>query len=330
LRLGGGFMLTQGTKLILPRRTMDAPRPGQFCECAGVFERVESGEDEDFGKDFIASLLKESQEILIARGDTLYVPQLAQYPAVQVGFQPPSRLDNYNRIIMDEVRKELEKFKELCPDDFPEWLGNEKNWKKFWMKLLDYERSVRLQFAYSPEISVEITAEIDNSSLECVGVLSLPDDIDKAVEAYERGNTPQDKWKSMKAELGLPKKGELEYWDIEEGKPETFEDPETGRKFAVAAPAHRDVYRIDLERCHEERGVVVWHFEGKGKRDSRLSNLWRELSDTCIGAEAPKEEKDKGERGKPGGTGGRFATEKLEKAIKMHCPYPSLQPLVRL
>ena len=74
----------------------------------------------------------------------------------------------------------------------------------------------------------------------------------------------------------------------------------------------RDIHLIDFES-----GVdTVWYklkLKDKIGRGLRKSTLWQELSQTKLG---------------PMGTGGRLATEKLEKAIKMHCPLPRLQPLI--
>ncbi len=174
-RLGGGFMITQGTNLVVARRDLAAPRPGQFCECGGVFEVREQPQDDplDVSNDFVASLLNESQEIVIKRRDILYIPQLPPSSSAQSSFHPPGTLDAYNKTIEHEVRREVKKaYIQVA------------KYRKFWMKILDYDQAVRLQYAYSPELSVEITAEVDRSSLECVGVLSFPEDIDKAVIAF--------------------------------------------------------------------------------------------------------------------------------------------------
>src|SRR6185503_8671999 len=55
---------------------------------------------------------------------------------------------------------------------------------RFYITLLNYERSARLQFAYSPAVSVDFTAEIESSSLEFVGVLNFPDDLELAAVAF--------------------------------------------------------------------------------------------------------------------------------------------------
>lgn len=310
LRLGGGFMITQGTKLVVVRRTLDAPRPGQFCECGGVFEFTpqDPKDPEDVRNDYIASLLRESQEIVLIQGSSLYIPQLAPSPFGQIGFQPPGTLDSYNCIIEDEVEEQIK------GAHIPVTL---ENIKRFWIKILDYEQSVRLQFGYSPEVSVEITAEIDTSSLECVGVLSFPENIDNAVIAFleeELLELKRDADKNaarireVKLELDKAQKeraegGEVQYWDAElDGEDR---------------PVDRDIHLIDIETGEDTVWFVPKDAKGR-RREYRKSTLWEELSATKLG---PLDKM---------GTGGRFATEKLEKAIKMHCPFPRLQPLVRL
>lgn len=295
LRMGGGFMITQGTNLLLIQRTMDAPRPGQFCECGGVFEFVPQdpiNDPEDLRNDFIASLLRESQEIILVRGDTLYIPRLPPppsklaNPSAPIGFEPPGTLDAYNSIIEEEAKEGVTKAR------IPVSL---KNIKRFWMKILDYEQSVRLQFGYSPEVFVEITAEIDTSSLEVVGVLSWPQDIDKAVEAFEASQHNKS-GKEEKVGGDMQQKEEFEYWDAELRPPEQ--------------PTDRPIHLINIETGED----IVWFVAEAGRRrESRKSTLWKELSASKLGE-----------------TGGRFATEKIEKAIKMHCPFPRLQPLARL
>ncbi len=297
LRLGGGFMITQGTKLVLLRRTLDAPRPGQFCECGGVFEVYQESEAYitdpwDVRNDFVASLLRESQEVVLVRGDTLYVPQLppsiserpGAMPSVPIGFQPPGTLDAYNSIIGEEMEKEIK-----AAQIFRE---KPKQKKHFWMKILDYDQATKLQFAYSPEVSVEITAEPDTSSLEVVGVLYWPEDIDSAAAAFEgEENASAPQRQSRK------KPKPFEYYDAELTK-EGF-------------PANREVHVIDTETGAD----TVWYGARTeaGRKCRENTTIWNELSTTRLGK-----------------TAGRVATEKVEKAIKMHCPYPHLQPLVRL
>lgn len=320
LRLGGGFMITQGHKLVVVRRQLDAPRPGQLCECGGVYEFMGhdfENDPTDVRNDFVASLLKESQEIALVRGDTLYVPQLAPSPGEQLGFQPPGALHAYNAIMEEELKHEAQK---ACLPINPSKV------RKFWMKLLEYDQAITLEFAYSPPLSVEVTAELDTSSLECVGVLSYPENIDKAVEAFleeeilvlsRKKDSEADEAKRLqlvskieemtrhlediKREDG--KRPPIEYWDTELGW-DPIERKEGG-------PVDREVHIIDTE----DGGVVVWHtVEGERKREARDgTTIWEELSATKLG---------------PGGTGGRLATEKLERAVKMHCPFTRLQPLV--
>jgi hypothetical protein len=282
IRLGGGFMITQGKRLVVPQRTSDAPRrPGVFCECGGIFEYIED-DPPDVQDDYIASLLKESQEIAILRNGLSYVPQLAPAPSVEIGFQPPGTLNDYNVIIEKEVKKEAEKASiSFVPSSV----------KKFWIKILEYDKAVKLQFGYSPQLSVEITAEPDTSSLECVGVLSFPENIDRAVHAFEEAEG-----RAWDVEIDE----EFEYWDTEvindnDGKP---------------SPLNRDIHLIDFETGED----TVW-FKPKQRRERihRSSNIWKELSAIKLG----KSE-------------GRFASEKLEKALKMHCPVPRLQPLITL
>jgi hypothetical protein len=350
LRLGGGFMITQGNALVVVRRGQDAPRrPGQLCECGGVFEVAEvpsSGnpgpepDRDSVGDDYVAALLKECAEIAIVIGGTLCIPQLPPSPPFYVskrsnspaddrdlqppqnaGFQPPCKLDFYNRAIEQELLTEAERAR------IPYVQGRI---AKFWMKALDYERAVKLQFGYSPELSVEITAEIDTSSLECIGVLSFPNDVAKAVRAHlvdmkvhassERyPNIGQFEKEAEDEVKPLNLEQRPEYWDTETR-------PSSHRVERI--PLDRDIHIIDTEQAASAVWSVAWpagiqrppyeeeeRFEGwpKRLRTSANSDLWTELSATRLG-----------------NTEGRFATEKLEKAIRMHCPFPRLQPLVRL
>jgi hypothetical protein len=98
-------------------------------------------------------------------------------PELGIFFQPPDiSLENYNEVIERELLSECKRAR-IPGHDSGETAC-------FHMKILDYQRSVKLQFGYSPEISVEIAAEVDTSSLECVGVLSFPKDIDLAAITY--------------------------------------------------------------------------------------------------------------------------------------------------
>lgn len=318
LRLGGGFMITQGTNLVVARRHLDAPRPGQFCECGGVFEVFDPEGDEDFDiiNDYIASLLKESQEIILIRDNILYVPQLAPSPSVQIGFKPPGKLSAYNKILEKEVIGEVKKASIPVDTD---------NIRRFWMKLIDYEYAVKLEFAYSPQLSVEIAPEIDSSSLECVGVLSFPQDIDAAVIAYLNEQLPRtnddeneenseiskirkeinrikeeydNKWKDKKYHG-------FQYWDTELGWDPVLKEED--------GPVDREIHLINTENGDDVKWYICSDEKGNRERKYQETNLWDELASTRLGK-----------------TSGRFATEKLEKAINMHCPYPRLQPLVRL
>ncbi len=318
MRLGGGFMVTQGTNLVIIRRHLNAPRPGQFCECGGVFEVLEpvsENEESDVLNDYIASLLKESQEIILIRDDTLYIPQLAPSPSVQIGFQPPGTLSAYNKIIEEEVKIGIKEAH--IPVDT-------KKTKRFWMKLLEYEHAVKLEFAHSPQLSVEITAEIDYSSLECVGVLSIPQDIDAAViayleeeqkelEEYKRRKRNASRIKAIEKEL-QEARAERKKWQGKADQGFQYWDAELGwdsKRKKEGPPVDRDIHLINIENGDD----VIWYdvsVPGNRARKSRNSKLWDELSSTKLGK-----------------TSGRFATEKIEKAIRMHCPYPRLQPLAR-
>lgn len=324
LRLGGGFLIAQGKRVILFRRTIDAPRrASEFCECGGVFEVGATTNPFDISNDFIASLLKESPELALVRGTRLYVPQLAPR-AGSTGFQPPDiDFSDYNQIMQQELEDEVRAAK------LPVTAGHMRP-TPFYVTILGYERSIKLQFSHSPSISVEFTAEIDTSSLEFVGVLSFPDDVDHAalsflenhihrlkrlVEEKRAGSGDQDALKQFEDERGALEtemrnaqgRPRLEYWDTER---------------AGVRPLNRDIHVLDIQTG----GVDVWftpEADAQGQpvppdstrrtREVRLSTLWEEISRTHLGA-----------------TGGRYATEKVEKAIKMHCPLPWLQPLVTL
>ena len=330
IRMGGGFLITQGTTLIVPQRKPNAQRPSQLCLCGGVYEYMsdEPGDFDSKENDYVASLFKESQEIaLLHLYELRYIPQLAPYSSNEIGFHPPETLEAYNGIMEAELKKELGNGKVL-----PKLPRRE---RKFWINVLDYEHAVRLEFAYSPALSVEITAEIDTSSLECFGVLSYPENIDEAAKAYleeeldelekqyreEIPREKRDKLEKIINELkkeneeikkDIEEKKEIEYWDCElDWKPnaQTEEEKE---------PAlHRNIhiiYTITRDVTVFERDVKVWEYDSaSGKRNSRISTLGIELSKTKLG---------------PYGTNGRLATEQLERAIKMHCPNSNLQPLI--
>ena len=357
LRMGGGFMITQGTKLVVLRRSADGLRPEQLCECGGLYEYVENNET-GLENDFIASMLHESQEITLFRGNTMFIPRLAP---LSYSFQDKSRksLQDYHRVIQGEdIRVSLK------AKYWPE--TNERfEPRHFWVKMLEFENSVRLEFGdSSPAIPVEIAAEIDTSSLECVGVLSYPENIDKAVLAYA-----EEKMKSAGAQdfrqraidaaretielqektaiklqeqiqeiivlcksakeikeilkkakeilklqekvnsINDSKKHEIEYWDCEIGRV----SPRRRRK-----PFDRDVLLIDIITGD----VTVWYVPdrakgkaGENRRKVRQSTIWEELSTMQLGPG-------------PYGTSGRYANEKLERAIKMYCPHANLQPLI--
>ncbi|MFZ4703272.1 MAG: hypothetical protein ACOYMG_24785, partial [Candidatus Methylumidiphilus sp.] len=305
IRMGGGFLLTQGRKLIVPQRNLDAPRPGQLCVCGGVYEymsvklgdfddkadvqvsvkalyeylSVKFGDFDSVANDYVASLFKESQEIALKRDDILYIPQLAPYSTNEIGFQPPGTLDAYNSIMEAELKNELVKVIPNPP----------KNERKFWIKVLDYDHAVRLEFAYSPALSVEITAEIDSSSLECFGVLSYPEHIDEAAKAYleeeldylnkqndeetqiekrenRKKTIKQQEELLKKVEKDIAAKKEIEYWDCELGWDEKTESE---------PPLHRDIHLIDTET----QDVTVWYSDPtRVSRISRSSTLGIELS----------------------------------------------------
>ena len=324
VRLGGGFLIVQGKKVVLFRRTIDAPRrASEFCECGGVFEVGATTDPFDITNDFIASLLKESPELALIRGERLYVPQLAT-GELSIGFQPSDiNFDDYHQIMLDELKSEIKESK------LPITKGPIRP-TPFYVKILNYEQSAKLQFAYSPAISVEFTAEIDSSSLEFVGVLSFPDDLDLAsiaflenqihkIENLERNSrASQDDLDALQRMRGdkraieeelktLNKRPNLEYWDTER---------------AGSMPLNREIHLLDIQTGN----VDVWYTPEVDSQDQRIppnstrrtrelrqSTLWVELSRTHLGA-----------------TGGRYATEKVEKAIKMHCPLPWLQPLITL
>ena len=187
---------------------------------------------------------------------------------------------------------------------------------------------------HSPQLYVEIVAEIDTSSLECIGVLSYPEDIDAAVLAFLKEKLRELKQKlkdeanweeraRLEEEIKGTKKdlkeareekgrgGEFKYWDTE-----LTWDRKLRR---LGPPQHREIYLIETkDRKKTKSGDVTRWFvvdgrKGKKKRKSKDSDIWTELSSLRLG---------------PAGTEGRYATEKLEKAIKMHCPFANLQPLV--
>ncbi len=330
VRLGGGFLIVQGKRIVLFRRTIDAPRrASEFCECGGIFEVGTTADPFDITNDFIASLLKETPELAVIRGERLYVPQLAT-GKVSIGFQPPDiDFDDYHQIISRELKEEIEKSK-LPITNVPIRLT------PFYVKILDYERSAKLQFGYSPPISVEFTAETDTSSLEFVGILSFPDDLDLAAVAFlenqiykfkelqRKGKASNDDLdmlqkvtddkRILEEELQIPTdRPRLEYWDTERYW-DTSRNADT--------PLNREIHLLDIQTGN----VDVWYTPGadaqgqeiqpdstRRTRAVRQSTLWSELSRTHLGT-----------------TGGRYATEKVEKAIKMHSPLPWLQPLITL
>lgn len=324
VRLGGGFLIVQGKRIILFRRTIDAPRrASEFCECGGIFEVGTTTDPFETTNDLIASLLKESPELALIRGERLYVPQLAT-GETSIGFQPPDiHVSEYDKIMLEELEQEAKGSR------IPITNGPIRP-TRFYVTMLNYERSAKLQFAYSPAVSVDFTAEIDSSSLEFVGVLNFPDDLDLAAIAFlenkifKIGKLVQDGQASqsdldtlekekeekriLDEELRAPSnRPRLEYWDTER---------------AGEMPLNREIHILDIQTGD----VDVWHtpeVDTQGQnipgnstrrtREVRKSTLWKELSRTHLGA-----------------TGGRYATEKVERAIKMHCPLPWLQPLITL
>jgi hypothetical protein len=324
VRLGGGFLIVQGKRIILFRRTIDAPRrASEFCECGGVFEVGTTTDPFDTTNDLIASLLKESPELALVREERLYVPQLAM-GETSIGFQPSDiHVSEYDEIMREELEREVKESK------LPISKGPIRP-TRFFITMLNYERSAKLQFAYSPPVSVDFTAEIDSSSLEFVGVLNYPDDLDLAALAFledkifklERlakgGNATAEDLdalerekeekrileEELKAKANRPP---LEYWDTER---------------AGDTPLNREIHIVDIQTGNVEvwftpvvaaHGKTIAPSSTRRTRKMRQSTLWKELSRTHLGS-----------------TGGRFATEKVEKAIKMHCPLPWLQPLITL
>jgi hypothetical protein len=359
LRLGGGFMITQGTKLLLARRSFTANRrPGQFCEFGGVFEVVNPKDKDDISNDFIASLLRESLEIAIKKGSRIYVPQLSAItnnitpdtPEVNVYFQPPDiSLEDYNTVIREELLEECERAR------IPNYDSGEV--ASFYMKILDYERSVKLHFGYSPEISVEITAEVDTSSLECVGVLSFPENIDLAAITYleematsgaeELDDDAQKTLAQLKKEtlqdtdLDNPN-SEHEFWDTEcitevseiiqeEICHKTPDYPFASKTLRAylndksntnpeqwCFPLDREVHFID----YMNRNDTIWMLDPEFSEWNCPSKRRRVKKESTVGRELSTI--------RLRATGGNFATEKLSLAIKMHCPLPQLEPLITL
>jgi hypothetical protein len=385
LRLGGGFMVTQGTKLVIARRTAFAPRrPGLFCEFGGIFEVVEPTDPYALENNLIVSLLKESQEIALVCGNRLFVPKLAallglpnpKEPAI--GFQPPGEpppdrpkedpLSRYNDIVQKELDGECERAR------IPGCSKLER--LRFNVKILNYENSIKLQYAYAPEISVEITAEVDTSSLEFVGVLGYPSDVVAAASAVLDDQRAQETLQRMNdvsggirssaatasggAKVGgaqsvqtpQPAAESVEYWDTEcifdvpdkdgyfrnigaelvganaqvNGPPmetdlwsyEKGKDRVTGAD-GVFFPLDRRVYCIDFESLE----VEVW--ETRRQIGSPLDPATRtrvrgpacRLHDLLSTVNLER-------------TRSHFTTEKLTKAMKMHCPFPRLQPFITL
>ncbi len=243
----------------------------------------------------------------MVRGKRVYVPEFS-IGATSLAFQPPGlQIKDYNEIVFDEFKNEIASAKLPVTVATPEFL-------KFHASILNYENSVKLQFADSPTISVDFTAELDTSSLEFVGVLSYPDDVDLAAIAYLEGRS--DNTEAEKETLKVLKNEKendnqirpiIEYWDTE---------CQNGK------PLNRDILLINFM----DRKTRVWNTpkeDSTGRtiapdstnrgRINRESDLGTELSRTHLAE-----------------TSGRHATEKAEKAIKMHCPLPLLQPLITL
>ena len=291
LRLGGGFLMVQGTRIILFRRTMDAPRsPSQLCECGGIYEVSDKPDPLDISNDLIASLLKECAELALVRGDRLYVPRLATGPAFP-HFEPPDvTFSDYDNVLKEELLEEsLRANLPVCARLIE---------TPFYASILNYEHSAALQFANSPAISVVFTAELDRCSLEFAGVLSLPENLDRAALAYleaEPAAGPEAK-AELENEVASSSRPPLEYWDTER---------------ADGKPLDREIHLIDIRTAEDD----VWHTPAKSPRTRqvRRSTLRDELSRTHLSK-----------------TGGRYATEKAEKAIKMHAPLPWLEPLITL
>jgi len=303
LRLGGGFLIVQGKRIILIRRDKEAPRRKcQLCECGGIYEVVET-DPYDSSNDLIASLLKECAEVALIRGDKVYIPEFVTISKTSLSFQPSGlRIKEYDEIVSKEFEQEIKSAKLPV-------INEQYNFYKFHASILNYENSVKLQFADSPAISVDFTAELETSSLEFVGVLSFPDDVDLSAIAYLDGkvsrSTKEDSMlEVLRNDLDNKKRHPLEYWDTECNKKN-------------GTPLNREILLIDI-KCGKTH---VWKLTAesiepdslKRKRVGSESDLWKELSKTNLEL-----------------SNGRYITEKAEKAIKMHCPMHFLQPLITL
>ena len=122
LRLGGGFLIVQGKRIILIRRSKDAPRRAcLLCECGGVYEVVDTDPYHP-SNDFIASLLKESAEVALIRGDMVYVPEFA-IGKTSLDFQPPGlQVSEYDEIVFEELKNEINSAKLPVINGNPEFI----------------------------------------------------------------------------------------------------------------------------------------------------------------------------------------------------------------
>jgi hypothetical protein len=152
IRLGGGFLHVQGNTIVIPQRDARASlRPLVFCECGGVFE--ESFEGEDWRRDYLATMLTESAEIVrLGPDDTLYIPKL------------DGEASQYNKAIEEETISAAEQ----AGIPFSRT-------KAITIEMIVPRNPVTIQFADKMPFQVVFTMEVDTSSLEAVGILRYPD-----------------------------------------------------------------------------------------------------------------------------------------------------------
>ena len=146
LRLGGGFLQVQGDTIVVPQRNpMAQLRPLVLCECGGVFDNLTS--------DYFEMMLTESAEIIRLGSDgTLYIPQL------------DGEASQYNKAIEEETISAAE----LAGIPFSQT-------KEILVEIVTPLNSVTVQFADSMPFKVVLSAEVDTSSLESVGIIRYPD-----------------------------------------------------------------------------------------------------------------------------------------------------------
>jgi len=157
LRLGGGFVQIQGDNIVIPRRDSKAPRrPCAFTECSGIFE--------DTNNDYIKTMLLESVEVVRFKDGVLYIPEL-----------PGELGKQYNDDIADETVKAVK----AVNDDLGH-VAIPLTTKKVCVEIVKPKTYTLLQFDNKDKIPIVHTAEVDTSSLECVGFLhyiDLPQDV---------------------------------------------------------------------------------------------------------------------------------------------------------